>query len=179
MEKGNLEITAQYEDHSQLCGGESDQRIGEAGKEAAHRPQPNDQVALDMRLYVRDEVKVTDGLLYELLKVLLDIMEKHVDTYMLGLPICRRPAGNVGAITWALILKCSGETGRGLGICYRRMNYCPLGAGLWQAPPILWTGTFTAELLGFEGPTRNSMIPVSDRDYAVEYLFALSLIMMH
>ena len=141
MEKGNLEITAQYEDHSQLCGGESDQRIGEAGKKLHTGRSRNDQVALDMRLYVRDEVKVTDGLLYELLKVLLDIMEKHVDTYMPGFTHLQKAqpvtlAHHVGA--YFEMFRRDRER---LGDLYRRMNYCPLGAGLWQAPPILWTGT--------------------------------------
>ena len=155
------------------------QRIGEAGKKLHTGRSRNDQVALDMRLYVRDEVKVTDGLLYELLKVLLDIMEKHVDTYMPGLTHLQKAqpvtlAHHVGA--YFEMFRRDRER---LGDLYRRMNYCPLGAGALAGTTYPLDRDFTAELLDLKDPTRNSMDSVSDRDYAVEYLFALSLIMMH
>ena len=179
VEKGNLEITAQYEDIHSFVEANLIQRIGEAGKKLHTGRSRNDQVALDMRLYVRDEVKVTDGLLYELLKVLLDIMEKHVDTYMPGFTHLQKAqpvtlAHHVGA--YFEMFRRDRER---LGDLYRRMNYCPLGAGALAGTTYPLDRDFTAELLGFEGPTRNSMDSVSDRDYAVEYLFALSLIMMH
>ena len=85
VENGKLEISSRYEDIHSFVEANLIQRVGgKAGKKLHTGRSRNDQVALDMRLYIRDEVKMTDGLLKRLLEVLLNIMEKHTDTYMPG-----------------------------------------------------------------------------------------------
>ncbi|MCI8318417.1 MAG: argininosuccinate lyase [Lachnospiraceae bacterium] len=179
VEQGNLEITAEYEDIHSFVEANLIERIGETGKKLHTGRSRNDQVALDMRLYIRDELKRTDGLLLELLKVLARIMEENLDTLMPGFTHLQKAqpvtlAHHVGAY-FEMFKR---DRLRLEDIC-RRMNYCPLGAGALAGTTYPLDREYTAELLGFYGPTKNSMDSVSDRDYVIEYLSALCTVMMH
>lgn len=179
VESGRLPITNQYEDIHSFVEANLIERIGDAGKKLHTGRSRNDQVALDMKLYVREEVKRTDGLLKDLLQELLAIMEGNLSTYMPGFTHLQKAqpitlAHHMGAY-YEMFRR---DRTRLLDI-YRRMNVCPLGSGALAGTTYPLDREYTAELLGFAGATLNSMDSVSDRDYLIEYLAALSTIMMH
>ena len=154
-------------------------RIGDAGKKLHTGRSRNDQVALDMKLYVRDEITEIDVLVKEVLVTLEKIMEENVHTYMPGFTHLQKAqpitlAHHMGAY-FEMFRR---DRGR-LADIYKRMNYCPLGSGALAGTTYPLDRAYTAELLGFDGPTLNSMDSVSDRDYVIELLSALSTIMMH
>lgn len=179
VENGTLEITDEYEDIHSFVEANLIKKIGDAGKKLHTGRSRNDQVALDMRLYTRMEVLETDKLLKTLLDELLTIMENNLDTYMPGFTHLQKAqpvtlAHHVGAY-----FEMFKRDRLRLKDIYYRMNYCPLGAGALAGTTYPLDRNYTASLLGFEGPTANSMDSVSDRDYLIEYLAALSTIMMH
>ena len=179
VEDGKLQITDEYEDIHSFVEANLIDRLGDTGKKLHTGRSRNDQVALDMRLYTREEVKETDALLKELLKELLKIMEENTGTIMPGFTHLQKAqpvtlAHHVGAY-FEMFRR---DRGR-LHDIYERMNYCPLGAGALAGTTYPLDREYTAELLGFYGPTLNSMDSVSDRDYVIEFLSALSTVMMH
>ncbi len=179
VEEGRLEITGEYEDIHSFVEANLIDRLGDTGKKLHTGRSRNDQVALDMRLYTRQEVKETDALVKELLEELLKIMEENTATIMPGFTHLQKAqpvtlAHHVGAY-FEMFKR---DRGR-LQDIYRRMNCCPLGAGALAGTTYPLDREYTAELLGFYGPTLNSMDSVSDRDYVIEFLSALSTIMMH
>ena len=179
VEEGRLQITEEYEDIHSFVEANLIERIGDAGKKLHTGRSRNDQVALDMRLYTRLEVLYVDELVKELLSTLLHIMEENIDTYMPGFTHLQKAqpvtlAHHVGA--YFEMFKRDRSRLRDI---YYRMNYCPLGAGALAGTTYPLDRNYTASLLGFEGPTLNSMDSVSDRDYVIEFLSALSTIMMH
>ena len=95
------------------------------------------------------------------------------------LHICRKHSRSHWLIIWAHILRCSSGIMQRMKDIYARMNTCPLGSGALAGTTYPLDRDYTAKLLGFDGPTMNSMDGVSDRDYLIEYLSALSMIMMH
>lgn len=179
VESGKLQITSEYEDIHSFVEANLIARIGEVGKKLHTGRSRNDQVALDMRMYVRDEVRHTDELLLTLLKVLQRIMEEHTDTFMPGFTHLQKAQPVTLAHHIGAYFEMFRRDRSRLQDIYQRMNYCPLGAGALAGTTYPLDRAYTAELLGFEGPTRNSMDSVSDRDYVIEYLAALSTIMMH
>ena len=179
VENGTLEISHAYEDIHSFVEATLIDRIGEAGKKLHTGRSRNDQVALDMKLYTRDELIAIDGLVYDLLTVILKIMEKHVDTIMPGFTHLQKAqpitlAHHMGAY-FEMFRR---DRGR-LHDIYERMNYCPLGSGALAGTTYPLDREYVAELLEFKGATENSMDSVSDRDYVIELLSALSTIMMH
>ncbi|MCI9379891.1 MAG: argininosuccinate lyase [Dorea sp.] len=179
VESGKLEITDQYEDIHSFVEATLIDRIGEPGKKLHTGRSRNDQVALDMKLYARDEVHILNQLVRELLLSILTIMEENVDTYMPGFTHLQKAqpvtlAHHMGA--YFEMFRRDHE--RLVGI-YDRMDTCPLGSGALAGTTYPLDRDYTASLLGFEGPTRNSMDGVSDRDYLLELLSALSIMMMH
>ena len=179
VEEGTLAITEEYEDIHSFVEAVLIERIGEPGKKLHTGRSRNDQVALDMKLYTREEVKETDNLGGELLEAILKIMDENLDTYMPGFTHLQKAqpvtlAHHMGAyfeMFWR-------DHIRLLGL-YDRMNTCPLGSGALAGTTYPLDREYTARLLGFDGPTLNSMDGVSDRDYLVEFLSDLSLVMMH
>lgn len=179
VESGVLAIDESYEDIHSFVEAVLTERIGEAGKKLHTGRSRNDQVALDMRLYTRIQVETVEELLKELLTVLLRIMEENLDTYMPGFTHLQK----------AQPLTLSHHLGAYFEMFQRdrlrmrdiraRMNFCPLGAGALAGTTFPLDREYTAELLGFDGPTLNSMDSVSDRDYLLEFLSALSIVMMH
>ncbi len=179
VEAGRLEITDEYEDIHSFVEANLIDRLGDTGKKLHTGRSRNDQVALDMRLYTREELLETDGLLYDLLKALLKIMEENTETIMPGFTHLQKAqpitlAHHMGAY-FEMFKR---DRGR-LADIYERMNYCPLGSGALAGTTYPLDREYTASLLGFYGPTLNSMDGVSDRDYLIEFLSAMSVIMMH
>jgi len=179
VENGTLAITPEYEDIHSFVEANLTERIGDAGKKLHTGRSRNDQVALDMRMYVRDAVKETDRLVKELLKVLYRIMEENLDTFMPGFTHLQKAQPVTLAHHIGAYFEMFKRDRSRLADIYKRMNYCPLGAGALAGTTYPLDRDYTAELLGFDGPTMNSMDSVSDRDYVIEYLSALSTIMMH
>ena len=179
VDNGKLEITSEYEDIHIFVEANLIKRIGDTGKKLHTGRSRNDQVALDMRLYIRDELKNTDKLLFELMKVLERIMEENLDTFMPGFTHLQKAQPVTLAHHIGAYFEMFKRDRSRLYDIYRRMNYCPLGAGALAGTTYPLDRKYTAELLGFYGPTLNSMDSVSDRDYIIEYLSALATIMMH
>ena len=174
-----LKITSEYEDVHSFVEANLIDRIGDAGKKLHTGRSRNDQVALDMRLYTREEVLATDALLKELLGTILNIMEDNLETYMPGFTHLQKAQPVTLAHHFGAYFEMFKRDRSRLQDIYERMNYCPLGAGALAGTTYPLDREFTARELGFYGPTLNSMDSVSDRDYLIEFLCALSTIMMH
>ncbi len=154
-------------------------RIGDVGKKLHTGRSRNDQVALDMRLYTRKRVRQTDGLLKELLSVILATMEEHLETCMPGFTHLQKAQPITLAHHYGAYFEMFRRDRQRMADIYMRMNYCPLGAGALAGTTYPLDREYTAALMGFAGPTRNSMDSVSDRDYLIEFLSALATVMMH
>ena len=179
VEKGKLEITDKYEDIHSFVEANLIDRIGDAGKKLHTGRSRNDQVALDMKLYTRDEIAQIDQLLKTLLRTILRIMQENTETIMPGFTHLQKAqpitlAHHMGA--YFEMFKRDHERMRDIS---KRMNTCPLGSGALAGTTYPLDRDYTAKLLGFDGPTLNSMDGVSDRDYLLELLSALSIVMMH
>ncbi len=179
VEKGKLEITDKYEDIHSFVEANLIDRIGDAGKKLHTGRSRNDQVALDMKLYTRDEIAQIDQLLKTLLRTILGIMQENTETIMPGFTHLQKAqpitlAHHMGA--YFEMFKRDHERMRDIS---KRMNTCPLGSGALAGTTYPLDRDYTAKLLGFDGPTLNSMDGVSDRDYLLELLSALSIVMMH
>lgn len=179
VEAGRLVITDEYEDIHSFVEATLIDRIGEPGKKLHTGRSRNDQVALDMKLYTRDEIQVLDGLLKELLEVLLHIMEENTETFMPGFTHLQKAQPITLAHHMGAYFEMFRRDRSKLYDIYQRMNYCPLGSGALAGTTYPLDREYTAELLGFAGPTLNSMDSVADRDYVIELMSALSTIMMH
>mgnify|MGYP000053993301 FL=1 len=179
IENGTLEISPEYEDIHSFVEATLIERIGDTGKKLHTGRSRNDQVALDMKLYIRDEIGETDALLKELLAVILKIMKENVETYMPGFTHLQKAQPVTVAHHFGAYFEMFRRDRSRLHDIRERMNYCPLGAGALAGTTYPLDREFTAELLNFKGATSNSMDSVSDRDYIIELLSALSTIMMH
>ncbi len=179
VSEGKLEITKEYEDVHSFVEANLIDRIGDVGKKLHTGRSRNDQVALDMRLYVRSAILEVDEALEELLKVILGIMEDNIETYMPGFTHLQKAQPTTIAHHFGAYFEMFKRDRSRMSDIYERMNYCPLGAGALAGTTYPLDRFYTAKLLSFNGPTLNSMDSVSDRDYVVEFLSALSLVMMH
>ena len=177
--EGALVISPAYEDIHSFVEAMLIERTGETGKKLHTGRSRNDQVALDMKLYTRDEIKECDALLRDLLTVILSIMEKNTSTFMPGFTHLQKAQQLTLAHHFGAYFEMFKRDRSRLADIYKRMNTCPLGAGALAGTTYPLDRACTAELLGFDGPTLNSMDSVSDRDYLIELLGALSTIMMH
>ncbi len=179
VEEGRLEITDEYEDIHSFVEANLIDRLGDTGKKLHTGRSRNDQVALDMRLYTRLEVLETDVLLEELLETILKIMEEHTETIMPGFTHLQKAQPITLAHHMGAYFEMFKRDRQRLYDIFKRMNYCPLGSGALAGTTYPLDREYSAELMGFAGPTLNSMDGVSDRDYLIEFLSALSTIMMH
>ena len=179
IESGALPFDDTCEDIHSFVETHLIERIGNAGKKLHTGRSRNDQVALDMKLYTRDEIAQVKELLGELLGSLHSLMKEHLDTYMPGFTHLQKAqpvtlSHHLGAYFEMFkrdyLRLCDAGT---------RMNTCPLGAGALAGTTYPLDREYTAQLLNFSEPTHNSMDSVSDRDYLLEFLSALSIIMMH
>ncbi len=179
VETGALEITTKYEDVHSFVEANLIDRIGDAGKKLHTGRSRNDQVALDMRLYVRGEVSELEKRVLTLMQTLQKLMSENLATYMPGFTHLQKAqpvsfSHHIGAYMEMFKRDFSRLTD-----IYARLNYCPLGAGALAGTTYPLDREMTAKLLGFAGPTLNSMDSVSDRDYCIELLSACATIMMH
>ena len=179
VESGKLEITDEFEDIHSFVEANLIDRLGDTGKKLHTGRSRNDQVALDMRLFTRRNVKEVDEELEDLLKTLLTIMKDNLDTIMPGFTHLQKAQPITLAHHMGAYFEMFKRDRLRLKDIYERMNYCPLGSGALAGTTYPLDRQMTAELLGFYGPTLNSMDGVSDRDYLIEFLSALSIIMMH
>ena len=179
VENGTLPIDYKYEDVHSFVEANLIDRIGDAGKKLHTGRSRNDQVALDMRLYTRGRVLEMDELLKKLLTVILSTMEENIETYMPGFTHLQKAQPVTLAHHYGAYFEMFKRDRQRMQDIYKRMNYCPLGAGALAGTTYDLDRNFTASLLGFDGPTLNSMDSVSDRDYLIEFLSALSTVMMH
>lgn len=179
VERGVLEITDEYEDIHSFVEANLIERIGDAGKKLHTGRSRNDQVALDMKLYVRDEIVELDGLLKDLLNTIYTVMEENISTIMPGFTHLQKAQPITLAHHFGAYFEMFKRDRDRLSDIYKRMNLCPLGSGALAGTTYPLDREFTAELLEFDGATLNSMDSVSDRDYVIEFLSGASTIMMH
>lgn len=179
IENGKLQFTNEHEDIHSFVEAHLIERVGAAGKRLHTGRSRNDQVALDMKLYTRDEVIEIDSLLKSLLKVIQRIMKENIDTFMPGFTHLQKAQPITVAHHFGAYFEMFKRDRSRLTDIYDRMNYCPLGSGALAGTTYPLDRELTASLLEFEGPTLNSMDSVSDRDYLIELLSAMSTIMMH
>ena len=154
-------------------------RIGDTGKRLHTARSRNDQVAVDFRLYVKKQIPVIIGMILDLEKVLLKKAEANLETVMPGYTHLQRAQPTTFAhymMAYANMLK---RDVTRFEDCLERMDECPLGAGALATSTYPVDRFQTAGALGFRKPVDNSMDAVSDRDYAIEFLSACSLLMMH
>ena len=179
LESGALEITAEHEDIHSFVEANLIERIGDPGKKLHTGRSRNDQVALDMKLYTRDEIVEINDLLKELMVVIHRIMSENIDTFMPGFTHLQKAQPVTLAHHFGAYFEMFRRDRSRLFDIRKRMNTCPLGAGALAGTTYPLDREYTAQLLDFDEPTRNSMDSVSDRDYVIELLSALSTIMMH
>ncbi|MGN0375758.1 MAG: argininosuccinate lyase, partial [Butyrivibrio sp.] len=179
IEEGILEISPEYEDIHSFVEATLIERIGDTGKKLHTGRSRNDQVALDMKLYVRDEIHEIDELLTNLLHVILRIMKDNIDTYMPGFTHLQKAQPVTVAHHFGAYFEMFRRDRGRLYDIKNRLNLCPLGAGALAGTTYPLDREYTASLLNFDGATANSMDSVSDRDYVIELLSCLSTIMMH
>lgn len=179
VNNGKLEFEEEYEDIHSFVEAHLIERIGDAGKKLHTGRSRNDQVALDMKLYTRGEITKTDELLKELLTELNVLMEENIGTYMPGFTHLQKAQPITLAHHLGAYFEMFKRDRSRLHDTYERMNYCPLGSGALAGTTYPLDREYTAKLLDFYGPTLNSMDSVADRDYLIEFLSALSIVMMH
>ena len=179
IEAGKIEFTADNEDIHMNVEALLTEKIGAAGKRLHTARSRNDQVAVDLRLYLRREIDEIVGQILDLQQAVLDQASLHQETVMPGYTHLQRAQ----PVSFAHHLLAYGEQLKRdvtrLLDCKARMNVCPLGSGALAGTTYPIDRWQTAKLLGFDAPCSNSLDGVSDRDYAVELLSGLSILMMH
>ncbi|MBQ8513780.1 MAG: argininosuccinate lyase [Ruminococcus sp.] len=179
IESGKLEFDPTAEDIHMFIEAELTKRYGDVGKRLHTSRSRNDQVALDLRLYLRDEIAEIRGMVHKLCQVLIGLAEKHTETVMPGYTHLQRAQPITFAHhMMAYVQMFLRDLGR-LDDTAKRMNVCPLGSGALAGTTYHIDRELTASLLGFDAPMSNSLDGVSDRDYCIELANTLSLIMMH
>lgn len=179
IENGTLEISSSSEDIHSFVEQTLIERVGEAGKRLHTGRSRNDQVALDMKLYTRDEIAILDELLKSLLTSILNVMKENTETYMPGFTHLQKAQPITLAHHFGAYFEMFKRDRLRLADIKKRLNYCPLGSGALAGTTYPLDREYTASLLNFDGATLNSMDSVADRDYLIELLSALSTIMMH
>ncbi len=179
IEDGSLEITDEFEDIHSFVEAKLTGMIGDAGKKLHTGRSRNDQVALDMKLYIRRQCAEVSEDVKALQKAILHIMEENICTYMPGFTHLQKAQPVTLAHHMGAYFEMFMRDRDRLASIKTRMNTCPLGSGALAGTTYPLDREFTAKALGFDRPTGNSMDSVSDRDYLIEFLDALSLIMMH
>lgn len=179
IDSGKPVLDPTAEDIHMFVEAELTKRLGDVGKRLHTSRSRNDQVAVDLRLYLRDEIAEISELVRTLINTIIKIAKEHTETVMPGYTHLQRAqpitfAHHLMAYVWMLLR----DLGR-LKDTEKRMNYCPLGCGALAGTTYETNRQQTSELLGFTAPMENSLDGVSDRDYCVELNCALSLLMTH
>ncbi len=179
IEGGGVEFSLENEDIHMNIETILTQRIGEAGKRLHTGRSRNDQVAVDFRLYLKEEIGKIIGLLLDLEEVLISKAEGNLDAVMPGYTHLQRAQPTTFAHYMMAYANMIRRDITRFEDCLERMDECPLGAGALATSSYPIDRQRTAALLGFQKPTENSLDSVSDRDYAIEFLSACSVCMMH
>ena len=176
---GAFEFSVELEDIHMNIEGRLIEKIGPVGGKLHTARSRNDQVALDIRMYLRDEIAEVHELLTSLQKVIIDLADKHSDVVLPGYTHLQRAQPVLlGHHLLAYYEMFERDRGR-LEDCFRRVNVMPLGAGALAGTVLPIDRKFVAKELGFSGVCENSMDAVSDRDFAIEFVSACAQIMMH
>ncbi|WP_430460801.1 argininosuccinate lyase [Thalassolituus sp. LLYu03] len=179
IERGEFEWSVALEDVHMNIESALTKKIGITGKKLHTGRSRNDQVATDIRLYLRDEVDAISGELTRLQQGLVELAEKEADTIMPGfthLQTAQPVTFGHHLLAWNAMLE---RDFARLQDCRKRINQLPLGAAALAGTTYPIDRHYTAELLGFDAPTENSLDSVSDRDFAIEFASVGALIMMH
>lgn len=179
IEDGKVEFLIDAEDIHMNIETILIERIGDTGKKLHTGRSRNDQVALDIRMYVKDEIKTVSGMISNLLSAIVTMAEENEDTIMPGYTHLQKAQ----PITYAHYLMAYFQMFRRdyerLQDVYKRTDVMPLGSGALAGTTFPLDREFVKELLGFSAITENSLDGVSDRDFAIELLSALSILSMH
>ena len=179
IDAGQVEFSLENEDIHMNIETMLTQRIGDTGKRLHTGRSRNDQVAVDFRLYVKQEIPKIINMVLDLEQVLIKKAEANLETVMPGYTHMQRAQPTTFAhymMAYANMLR---RDVTRLEDCLERMDECPLGAGALATSTYPVDRFQTAAALGFQKPTDNSMDSVSDRDFAIEFLSACSILMMH
>ena len=179
IDSGKLKFDDGSEDIHSFVEAHLIERIGETGKKLHTGRSRNDQVALDMKLYVRDEIDELKDLLYELLSEVLRIMEENTTTYMPGFTHLQKAQPTTLAHHFGAYFEMFIRDYDRLVSTRKRMNLSPLGSGAFAGTTYDLDRDYVASILDFDTATINSMDSVSDRDYLLELLSDLAIISMH
>ena len=179
IDAGKLKFDDGSEDIHSFVEAHLIERIGDTGKKLHTGRSRNDQVALDMKLYVRDEIDELKDLLYELLSEVLHIMEENKSTYMPGFTHLQKAQPTTLAHHFGAYFEMFIRDFDRLVSTRKRMNLSPLGSGAFAGTTYDLDRDYVASILDFDTATRNSMDSVSDRDYLLELLSDLAIISMH
>jgi len=179
IENGNVEFEIDAEDIHMNIEKLLTQRIGDAGKRLHTARSRNDQVALDIRMYLIDEIANIKDMLKQLLTALITLAENNLDTVMPGYTHMQKAQPiTLAHHLMAYFEMLKRDLGR-LDDCKKRMSSMPLGSGALAGTTYPLDREFVAKELGFDSITQNSLDGVSDRDFAIELASGLSIIMMH
>ena len=179
IDSGEFQWQTQLEDVHMNIESALVAEIGEVGKKLHTGRSRNDQVATDIRLYLREELDATRVQLKQLMSLLLELAEQEVESIMPGfthMQAAQPVTFGHHMLAWFEMLKRDEQR---LEDCRKRVNVMPLGSAALAGTSFPVDREYTAELLGFDGVTQNSLDAVSDRDFVVEFCSAASLIMMH
>ena len=179
IEAGRLQWSLDLEDVHMNIERRLTDKIGDAGKRLHTGRSRNDQVATDIRLWLRDQISIIQTLIQSLQTALLDLAEQHAETVMPGfthLQVAQPVSFGHHMLAYVEML---GRDYERMADCRKRVNRMPLGAAALAGTTYPIQREITAELLGFEQICQNSLDAVSDRDFAVEFTAAASLVMIH
>ena len=179
IKNGSIEFLIDAEDIHMNIEKILTDRIGDAGKRLHTGRSRNDQVALDIRMYIRDEACEIRQLLKTLMETILSIANEHTETIMPGYTHLQKAQPITFAHHLLAYFEMFKRDAARLDDAVNRMNVCPLGSGALAATTYSLDREFTAAALGFSGVTLNSLDGVSDRDFAIELLSCFSILMMH
>lgn len=179
IENGEVEFDLGAEDIHMNVETILTERIGDAGKKLHTARSRNDQVALDIRMYMKEEIKATKTLVLQLCSELLDLAEQHQHTVMPGYTHLQKAQPITFAHHMLAYLQMFRRDAARLDDCYKRTDVLPLGSGALAGTTFPIDRQFVADQLGFAAISENSLDGVSDRDFAIEYAAAASMIMMH
>ena len=179
IESGKLQFDYNFEDIHSFIEANLVKKIGATGKKVHTSRSRNDQVALDIRLYLKDEIKEIQKLILNLIKTLMDFSNNHLETIIPGYTHLQRAQAVTLAHYLGAYIEMFKRDKERLHDTYKRVNVLPLGAGALAGSPYNIKRNLVAEYLGFDSICLNSMDAVSDRDFIIESLSCLAMVMTH
>ena len=179
IDEGKLTIDPEAEDIHMFVEEELTKRLGSTGKKLHTARSRNDQVAVDLRMYLRKRIDEICGMLRKLIETLVAIAEKNLETVMPGYTHLQRAQPITLAHHMMAYVEMFKRDMTRMFNCFELMNFSPLGCGALATTTYPIDREFTAKMLGFDAPCANSLDGVSDRDYCVEFCSAAALTMTH